>query len=90
MASGGDHDYVIVGAGAAGCVLANRLSEKGASVLVLEAGGSDKHPNIRIPAAFNKQFRTKHDWDFSTDPEPGCANRSLYVPRGSRSAARPR
>jgi choline dehydrogenase len=76
-------DYVIVGAGTAGCVLANRLSEApSATVLLLEAGGSDRHPNVRIPAAFAKQFRTRLDWDFATEPEPGCADRSLYIPRG--------
>jgi choline dehydrogenase len=76
-------DFVIVGAGTAGCVLANRLSDDpGARVLLLEAGGSDRHPNVRIPAAFAKQFRTRLDWDFATEPEPGCANRSLYIPRG--------
>src|SRR5437764_10050491 len=77
-----DHDYVIVGAGAAGCALAARLGEAGASVLVLEAGGSDRHPNVWIPAAFAKQFKTKLDWDFQTEPEDGCAGRSLYIPRG--------
>jgi choline dehydrogenase len=76
------HDYVIVGAGSAGCVLAGRLSEEGASVLLLEAGGKDRSPNIKIPAAFAKQFHTKLDWDFETEPEPGCEGRRLYVPRG--------
>src|SRR3954465_10420799 len=78
-----DADYVIVGAGSAGWVLAGRLSEDSSvRVLLIEAGGKAKHPNVMIPAAFAKQFKTKLDWDYSTEPEPGCANRSLYVPRG--------
>jgi choline dehydrogenase-like flavoprotein len=77
------HDYVIVGAGSAGCVLANRLSEDpSVRVLLIEAGKRDRHPNIKIPAAFAKQFRTKLDWDLATEPEPDCDNRSLYIPRG--------
>ena len=77
------HDYVIVGAGSAGCALANRLSEDPATrVLLLEAGGGGRHPNIRIPAAFKKQFRTKLDWAFDSEPEPGCDDRSLFIPRG--------
>ncbi len=76
-------DYVIVGAGSAGCVLANRLTEDpGVRVLLLEAGGRDLSPNIKIPVAFSKQFHTKLDWDFATEPEPFCDLRSLYIPRG--------
>ncbi len=76
-------DYVIVGAGSAGCAVAGRLSEDPAvSVLLLEAGGKDRSPNIKIPAAFPKQFRTKLDWDHSTGPEPHLDGRELYVPRG--------
>src|SRR3954468_16854812 len=76
-------DYVIVGAGSAGCALAGRLSEDSSTrVLLIEAGGADRHPHIKIPAAFAKQFRTKLDWDLATEPEPHCHGRSLYVPRG--------
>jgi choline dehydrogenase len=76
-------DYVIVGAGSAGCALAARLSEDPSQrVVVLEAGGRDRSPNIKIPAAFAKQFRTKLDWDYSTGPEPALDGRQLFVPRG--------
>ena len=51
-------------------------------VLLLEAGGKDRSPNIKIPAAFGKQFHTKLDWGYSTVPQAGCANRELYSPRG--------
>jgi choline dehydrogenase len=78
-----DFDYVVVGAGSAGCAVAARLSEDpSASVLLLEAGGKDRSPNIKIPAAFAKQFKTKLDWDFSTGPEPHLNDRQLFVPRG--------
>jgi choline dehydrogenase len=77
------YDYVIVGAGSAGCVLANRLSEDPSTrVLLIEAGGRDRSPNIKIPAAFPNQFHTKLDWDFATEPEPHADNRPLYIPRG--------
>ncbi len=77
------YDYVIVGAGSAGCVLANRLSEDpSVRVLLLEAGGRDRSLKIKIPAAFPQQFHTKLDWDFATDPEPHVDGRSLFIPRG--------
>jgi choline dehydrogenase len=76
-------DYVIVGAGSAGCVLAARLTEDpDVSVTLLEAGGRDSARNIGIPAAFGQLFRTADDWDYATEPEPGCEGRSLYWPRG--------
>ena len=76
-------DHVIVGAGAAGCVLANRLTEDpDVRVLLIEAGGKDRHPNIKIPAAFANQFHTKLDWDYCTEPEPAVDDRALYIPRG--------
>jgi len=76
-------DYVIVGAGSAGCVLAARLTEDpDVRVTLVEAGGKDRHPNIKIPAAFANQFKTKLDWDYMTEPEPYVDGRSLYIPRG--------
>ena len=61
------HDYVIVGAGSAGCALAARLSEDpDVRVLVLEAGRSDRHPNVMIPAAFSSLFKTRWDWNYET------------------------
>ncbi|HEY7256004.1 MAG TPA: GMC family oxidoreductase N-terminal domain-containing protein [Solirubrobacterales bacterium] len=76
-------DYVIVGAGSAGCTLAARLTEDtGTTVTLIEAGGRDRSLKIKVPAAFATQFRTKLDWDFNTEPEPHCEGRSLYMPRG--------
>jgi choline dehydrogenase-like flavoprotein len=78
-----EFDYVIVGAGSAGCVLADRLSrDPGITVCLLEAGGSDRHLNVRIPAAFSKLFRSSRDWDYWSDPEPGLEGRRVYMPRG--------
>ncbi|HTV58324.1 MAG TPA: choline dehydrogenase [Verrucomicrobiae bacterium] len=77
------YDYVIVGAGSAGCVLASRLSEDPSSrVLLLEAGGNDKRREIKIPAAFSRLFKTEVDWNYSTEPEPHLHHRQLYWPRG--------
>jgi choline dehydrogenase len=76
-------DYVIVGAGSAGCALANRLSEDPqVRVLVLEAGGPDRKQEIQIPAAFAKLFKTSFDWAYETEPQAHLGNRRLYWPRG--------
>jgi len=76
-------DFVIVGAGSAGCVLANRLSEHvDAKVLLVEAGSADSAPEIHIPVAFGKLFKTRWDWDYLTDPEPYLDRRLVYLPRG--------
>lgn len=76
-------DYVVVGAGTAGCVLAARLTEDpSVRVLLLEAGDRDTAREIGIPAAFSKLFKTKDDWDYSTEPEDGCDGREMYWPRG--------
>jgi choline dehydrogenase len=78
-----DYDYVIVGAGSAGCVLANRLStDPSRRVLLLEAGGSNKATEVKVPAAFSKLFRTERDWDHNAEPDPNLKGRALYIPRG--------
>jgi choline dehydrogenase len=75
-------DYVIVGAGSAGCVLASRLSEHpDVTVLVLEAGGEDDADEIHIPAAFATLFKTKWDWNYQTTQQKHLGDRSAYWPR---------
>jgi len=77
------YDYVIVGAGSAGCVLAARLSENpGVRVLLLEAGPPDTADEIHIPAAVNLLFKTAYDWDYQTVPQDRALGRSIYWPRG--------
>jgi choline dehydrogenase len=76
------YDFVIVGAGSAGCLLANRLSADGSRVLLLEAGGSDRRVEVKVPAAFPNQFQTAVDWNLMSEPEPGLFGRRLYLPRG--------
>jgi choline dehydrogenase len=76
-------DYVIVGAGTAGCVLARRLSEdQGVKVQVLEAGGPDTAAELHVPAMFPIVFKSSLDWDLLGEPEPGLGGRRLYMPRG--------
>src|SRR6516225_5083309 len=76
-------DYVIVGAGSAGCVVADRLSEDGAQVVLLEAGPTDWHPMIHIPAgALHLRANPLVNWNYYAEPEPQIGNRSLHWPRG--------
>jgi choline dehydrogenase-like flavoprotein len=79
-----EFDYVIVGAGSAGCVLANRLSASGKySVLLLEAGPRDTNPWIHIPLGYGRLFKEKAvNWMYQTEPEPGLGGRSVFQPRG--------
>jgi choline dehydrogenase len=78
-----EFDYVIVGAGSAGCVVAGRLSEDpDVRVALLEAGDEDTQPEIHVPAAFPVLFKSDLDWDLLGEQEPGLDNRRLYLPRG--------
>ncbi|MEY2619000.1 MAG: hypothetical protein RL522_2002 [Pseudomonadota bacterium] len=79
-----DFDYVIVGAGSAGCVLANGLSQGGQyRVALLEAGPEDRSPWIHLPIGYGKtMWDPRLNWKFETDPDPGMSNRRIYWPRG--------
>src|SRR3954465_3888979 len=77
------YDYVIVGAGSAGCGLANRLCEGPDTPLCLiEAGPPDSEEGLHVPVAFSQLYKTPFDWDFATDPEPPLDGRNVYPPRG--------
>ncbi len=82
--AGDEFDYIVVGAGSAGCALANRLSANaGNRVLLLEAGGRDSYPWIHIPVGYFKtMLNPKIDWCFQTEPDPGLNGRSIPWPRG--------
>ena len=77
------YDYIIIGAGSAGCVLANRLTEdSGTTVLLLEAGNPDTKPEIQSPSAALSLLGSEVDWGYFSEPEPYLDNRKIYCPRG--------
>ncbi|OBF80732.1 oxidoreductase [Mycobacterium sp. 852002-51163_SCH5372311] len=77
------YDFIVVGAGSAGCAVAGRLAtESSARVLLIEAGGSDRRFTIRVPLIASMQYGTSLDWAYETEPEPGCADRRIAQPRG--------
>ena len=78
------YDYIVIGAGSAGCVLANRLSaDPKRSVLLIEAGGRDRHPLVQLPMLMGKLMHSRiYNWSYETEPEPELGNRRIYWPRG--------
>lgn len=78
-----EFDHIVVGAGSAGCVLARRLADSGATVLLLEAGGTDAWPSLRIPIGYGRSFyNPRVNWMYRTEPEASLAGRAGYWPRG--------
>jgi len=79
-----EFDYVIVGAGSAGCVLANRLTtDRNVRVLLLEAGGWDRDPMLSIPLGVGRIWGyTRYDWGYATEPEPNAHERRIEIARG--------
>lgn len=76
------YDYIVCGAGASGCVVARRLADTGASVLLLEGGGTDEHPSIQNPGVWFTNIGTDLDWGYSSVPNRGTHDRTLLLPMG--------
>ncbi|MEH2178659.1 GMC family oxidoreductase [Nostoc sp.] len=77
------YDYIVIGAGSAGCVVANRMTEDGeTTVLLLEAGKEDTKPEIQIPLSYPKLYGSEVDWGYFSEPEPYLNNRKIFCPRG--------
>ena len=82
-AAGNEYDYIVIGAGSAGCAVAGRLGEAGKRVLLLEAGGPDRNPWIHIPLGYSKLYANPSiNWCYTSEPEPHLNNRRLFQPRG--------
>ncbi len=82
-ASQGTFDYIVIGAGSAGCAVAGRLGEAGFKVLLLEAGGPDRNPWIHIPLGYSRLYANPAvNWCYASEPEPHLNNRRLFQPRG--------
>ena len=78
-----DADYIVIGAGSAGCVVTDRLSERGHSVILLEAGPKDVHPMVHIPAGvLHLLSNPRVNWNYSSEPEESSGNRRIHWPRG--------
>src|SRR6056297_2134620 len=78
-----EYDYIVIGAGSAGCAVAGRLGEAGHSVLLLEAGGKDRNPFIHIPLGYSMLYANRSvNWCYESAPEPHLNNRRLFQPRG--------
>ena len=83
MADTHTHDYIVVGSGASGAVIANRLSaDPGNSVLLLEAGGADSNPDIADPAGFVRLWGSDIDWSLTTESQQGLTGRSISINQG--------